>query len=178
MSMYRVHLTYYRPSGTMGSAFYDVDANAPSQALDIARRVARSDKTRRIEKWAKCSAGPLSDPPPFTQPAPIQSGERITLPQAPLVGRVRHTLRDDIVDLVKDDGSVTYGVPVAFIEAVTHRKVAPKPPKVTVEYLSLYPNQYCYAAANPVRTSSYDLSQLVQVKVTRHDGVIVNKEIV
>lgn len=51
-------------------------------------------------------------------------------------------------------------------------------PVVTVEYYALYPNQMCYGSDRPVRSSSYGVENLVQVRVTKHDGVIVNKEIV
>lgn len=48
-----------------------------------------------------------------------------------------------------------------------------------VEYLSLYPDGNTYTKRDgPVRTSSYGVENLIQIKVTRRGGKIVNKEFV
>lgn len=52
-------------------------------------------------------------------------------------------------------------------------------PPVTVEYLSLYPDGNMYSkACCPVRTSSYDVENLIQIRVTRRGGKIIDKEFV
>ena len=170
---YRVHLTYYRPSGTTSSVFYTVEARSPSWAIVLAKAQAKSEPLRKIQSWSKCSAGPLSDPPPFVAaPRPVEAGETITVPVSPITGVLEHTSDPDIIKV----GGVR--MRTGTVEAILGRKIAPKPPKVTVQYYALYPSQVCYGSDRPIRNSSYDLDQLVQVKVTRHDGKIVNKEIV
>jgi aspartyl/asparaginyl-tRNA synthetase len=52
-------------------------------------------------------------------------------------------------------------------------------PKETVEYLSVYPQGNVYRSDySPVKSSSYGLDQLIQVKVTKVNGKIVKKELV
>jgi hypothetical protein len=48
-----------------------------------------------------------------------------------------------------------------------------------VEYWSIYPNGQIYTKTDgPVRTSSYGIENLVQVKITRRQGRVVKKEFV
>lgn len=48
-----------------------------------------------------------------------------------------------------------------------------------VEYLSLYPSGNVYSRSDgPVRTSSYGVENLIQIKVTRRGDKIIRKEFV
>jgi hypothetical protein len=107
-------------------------------------------------------------------PAPIQDGEQITVS---LTGTVELE-RGDTILLRSPDRKASVRLKRVDVERKTGRRLAPPPPVVTVEYYSLYPNQYCYGAARPVATSQHGVDQLVQVRVTKHDGRIVDKQIV
>lgn len=48
---------------------------------------------------------------------------------------------------------------------------------VTTEVLILYPNGNVYDQPMPVRSSSYGLDQLVQVRITKQNGRIIKKEL-
>lgn len=107
-----------------------------------------------------------------TQPVvePVQTGDVI---EVKIKGRVR--LRNDgRVEL--SDGRQKI---LLSREAVTRDTGRPVGPKVTVEYLAWYPTSAVYEShTGPIKSSSYGLDQLIQIKVTKHDGKIVDKEFV
>lgn len=48
---------------------------------------------------------------------------------------------------------------------------------VTVEIVALYPTGAIYVSGRPIGSSSYGVDQLIQVRVTRRGGRIINKEL-
>lgn len=172
--LYNVSVKYARPSGGVVEVIeWGVEAPSKSAAKRLVKKMIEDNPNRKVSEWVNSSVEEAK--PAFAGwglPRDIQAGDTITVPMKPITGALEYTGDPEVV---KVRGIVMYR---RDVEEAMGRKIAPKPPKVTVDYYSLYPNDFCYRAGQPVRSSQHGLDQLVQVKVTRHDGRIVNKEIV
>jgi hypothetical protein len=70
-----------------------------------------------------------------------------------------------------------YGFPLGVPANYEPRQLVFNEEPTTVEYLSLYPDGQVYKkSCCPVKTSSYGVENLIQIKVTRRGDEIIGKE--
>lgn len=158
------------PSGRQEDHAIVREARTRSEASRLAKDHVHKAMDGQIYRIVSCSSRKAG-------------AENVTTPRDPYVGK-RFRMDTMVVRAIFKDCRNRTRITVENLESGAVRTVyrgefeAMLGPVVTVEYYVLYPNQMCYGSDRPVRSSSYGVENLVQVRVTKHDGVIVNKEIV
>lgn len=184
---YDIAITYTRPSGTDTQAFYNIEAHTPRRAKQLARKELMSDPKRRVASIIGIAVvgGTVTGrtegwSPPQQVPKIIHAGEVLSIPRDPLVGRVRHWLDGQGIDLVTKDGSIVASVRRETVEKRTGRTLEAAPPPVETKYHITYPNGETYVQDFPTKSSIHGVENLVIVKIVRQrgSGKLVSSEIV
>lgn len=96
--------------------------------------------------------------------------------------RLLHRFPNGNLVVANDDGNFAKTVdPYGYTLAPDHlrKRLVTNAPIQTVEYVSIYPNGGVYQRADgPVKTSSYGVENLIQIRVTKLGDQIVKKEFV
>jgi hypothetical protein len=176
MANFDVTIKYERKDRSVHSRTFAVrDVSDQAAAADVALDRFRQGFRHRnsavldaiVRPW-----GPPNTPPrvtPVETVETVETGETVTVE---VTGKVE-VCNDKVLLRTKAGQLIAFGK--RYIEQQLGRPVGPV---VTTEFWSVYPNGNVYKGDRVIRNSSYDLNDIVQIRVTKHDGKIVNKEFV
>lgn len=199
---YSVRIEYYRPSGSPTTVTYDIEAKSAAKARREGIARVKADPNRRVESIIKTyavtrSPGSITastggpEHPNLQQVAKtkpltpiVRAGARVTV-DIPFTGTVEHVPGGKVAivgDVVFPNGQrAKRTMPREYFEQLIGADLEPAPRRTTTSYYSIYPNDGFYKQPfGPVQSSSYPLSDLVQIKVVRdaETNELISKEFV
>jgi len=174
MKSYDALVRYYTAGGhNRTRLFGGVQATSTANARAVARRLFEGERAlmkQRTRTYVDVRITGIIVNELVPEPAPIQSGEQITIP---VTGTVEVESANTI--LLRGRNGSAIRMTAEQVRRHTGRAIGPV---VTTEYWTVYPNGNVYQQDQPLRTSSYDFADLVRLRITKHNGRIVNKEII
>ncbi len=181
MSSFDILIEYRRGSdaatAALNNKWVTVEASTPKKAKQIARGRFDADWRHRNSEIVRVShvggSVEAKEPPAYTL---FSVGQRVKLRQGYYKGEtvvVRATYSSE-----RGTRMVAAEGPSKHFVTSEDQLLTMSRPETTIEYWVLYPSGASYVREyGPVRSSQHGLDQLVQIKVTKQDGRIINKEL-
>lgn len=175
---YDVTITYNRASDNKQLVtHYILEASSDLSARRLARTRFRNDWRRRNSTILKVSSEPLFAPKPRAAAAPVPvSAYPIGVQQRTFDGR-RFTIVSEFGTSRRRPMFVIENAEGALRIVSKHEIDNLLSPPTTVEYWAIYPNGNAYTNSQPVRSSSFDLNDITQIKITKQGGKVIDKQI-